>query len=364
MANTRETLGDQATVDALVANTLTTLEEDGVVTLGNSALRNKTALTEVLFPSVNTVNTYAFGGCTNLEKIRLTGTGIKTIAANAFNGCSKLQHLVINSSSMSTLSATSAFTGTPIVRKDGAIYVPSSLISTYKANSNWKNYFIADINNYPLSSFESISDSWTTIVANSNYATDYAIGDTKEIDLGAQGTHLMVLVAKDTDVKADNTGNARMTWISNTLLTTSQKMNSTATTSGGWSSCALRTYLTDTIKPLIPEVVRNALVPVTKVSATYENSAIVPNGQTTTDDVWIPSAQEMFGGSSYETNGVVYTGYFTNNDSRIKYQGSSASYWWLRSANSATGFRNVGAGGGVSYDGAKGTYGVVLGFCI
>lgn len=34
MANTRDTLGDQATVDGLVNRTLTSLEEDGVLSIG------------------------------------------------------------------------------------------------------------------------------------------------------------------------------------------------------------------------------------------------------------------------------------------------------------------------------------------
>ena len=372
MANTRETLGDQATVDGLVNHTLTTLEEDGVVTLGASALRNNTALTSVTLPGANTISSYAFGGCTNLEVVNLSGTGTKTINANAFNGCTKLQHVLINSSAMSTLSATSAFTSTPIARKDGAIYVPSSLISNYKANTNWKNYFIADINDYPLSVFESISDSWAEIIANANYATDYAVGDTKSIDLGTEGVHLMVLVAKDTDDKADSSGKARMTWISNTLLSTTHRMNPSNNSgtsgtggNGGWENCEMRTYLKNTIKPLIPQVVRDAIVEVTKIQSTVTNSAMVKDGQTTTDDVWIPSIYEVFGTTTYESSGALYTGYFTNATARIKYLlTGSAGSWWTRSAGSTTNFRSVSRSGSDSNSSADLAYGVALGFCI
>lgn len=386
MANTRDTIGDQATVDGLVNHTLTSLEEDGISAVGNYALYNNTALTSVnfpnatslgeyamagctgltslAFPKVNTIGSYTFSNDTNLTDVSLTGSGTKTIYGYAFNGCTKLKHLVIGSSSMSTLISTNAFVGTPISRKEGAIYVPTALINTYKSNTNWSNYFITDMANYPLSDFSTISDSWATIIANSNYDTDYSIGDTKTIDLGAQGTHLMVLVAKNTDNKADGTGKARMTWVSNTILTTRHLMNSTATTTGGWADCSMRSYLTDTIKPLIPETIRNAIVPVTKVSSTYESSAIVPNGQTTTDDVWIPSAQEIFGGSLYETDGVTYTTYFNSATARTKYLNGSTSLWWLRSASSTTKFRDVASNGNVTNDNASGTSGVVLGFCI
>ena len=375
MANTRDTLGDQATVDGLVNRTLTSLEEDGVVTLGGYALYNNTALTSVTLPGVNTINQYAMSGCTNLETVNLSGTGTKTINNYAFQNCNKLQHLLINSTSMSTLSATNAFTNTPIARKDGAIYVPSNVISDYKANTNWKNYFITDINNYPLSNFESISDSWDTILANENYATDYSIGDTKTIDLGTEGTHLMVLVAIDTDIKSDNSGTARMTWISNTLLATTHRWNPSLSgdsgartegtgTIGGWEKSELRTYLRETIYPLIPSNIRSKIVAVNKISTIYNTDETKTTDSTSVETVWIPSNYEV-GFTGYETTGVIYNTYFNSNISRVKYNTSgTATYWWLRSASSTSNARNVYNGGSYGSSDVTYTYGVALGFCV
>ena len=58
MANTRETLGEQATLDGLINHTLTSFEEDGVTTLGNYALYRNSALTSVKFPNLTNTGQY------------------------------------------------------------------------------------------------------------------------------------------------------------------------------------------------------------------------------------------------------------------------------------------------------------------
>ena len=386
MANTRDTLGDQATVDGLINHTLTSLEEDGVTILGNYALYKNTALTSVNLPNVitlgtyslngctgltsielpkvNTINTYALAANTNLEIVNLSGTEKKIINANAFNGDTKLTHLLVNSSTMSTLSATSAFTDTKINRKLGAIYVPTDLIATYKSGTNWSNYFIADINDYPLTNFDSISDSWDTIIANTNYDNDYNVGDIKTMSLGTFGDVRFELVAKNADIKADNSGNARMTWVTKDILAT-YKMNSTNITTGGYNTSAMKTYLTNDVLPQMPSNIRNAIVPVTKTSSTYENSAIVKDGQTTTETIWLLSHHEVFNAIIYETTGPVYNTVFNSATNRIKYNSfGSIDWWWLRSMSSSTGFRNVLNDGNGSSNIASSAGGVVFGFCI
>lgn len=421
MANTRDTIGDQATVDGLVNHTLTELEEDGVTTLGNYALYNNTALTAVkfpnltntgqnafygctgiqhitaqffpnlatiannafynctglvdaIFPAVTSVQSGAFYGCSNLEKIDFTGTSPVAITSGAFSNCAKLDALFLRSTTMSTLSASGVLAGTKIALGEGAVYVPTALVDTYKANNYWKDYFIADINDYPVTDFSTIQDSWTEIFANEangTYSTKYKIGDTKQLDLGTEGKHFMEIVAFDTDDKPNSGGKAKITWISKTLLNTTKAMNSsqktvdgeTAYTAGGWENSDMRAYLKNTIKPLIPEVVRNNIVEVTKVQSIYTGGALVKDGQTTTDDVWIPGAREIFNNSNYETTGAVYSSKFTSNANRIKYRSGSANYWWLRSAGGAGYFRCVGGGGGGDNGYAGGSSGVALGFC-
>ena len=221
---------------------------------------------------------------------------------------------------------------------------------------------------------ETISDSWSEIFANETngtYSTKYSIGDTKLLDLGAEGQVLMQIVAFDTDqleTAAEN-DKAPITWISKQLLKTSRRMNPaySAGTSGtgalgGWEACEMRSYLINTIKPLLPSEVRNALKTVKKYSKIYNTSETAVNNVVSNDDIWIPSAYEV-NFTGYETSGAAYSTAFPDNASRIKHQVGGSAAWWLRSAPYTGGFRVVNSGGvGTSY-GANGSGGVALGFC-
>ena len=221
--------------------------------------------------------------------------------------------------------------------------------------------------------YESITDTWSQIitdVSNGTYSTKYHIGDTKKIDLGTEGEVIMTIVGIDTDDLADNSGKAPITWISKQLLKTSHRMNppyqsGTEGTGalGGWGKTETRSYLKETVKPLIPEIVRNAIKPVKKYTRIYNVSEEVVNNVVTTDDVWIPSYKEVFGTGS-ETQGLTYSTAFPDNASRIKRTaGSSATWWWLRSASYTYTFYFVNTDGSNHSAFAKYAGGVALGFC-
>ena len=218
---------------------------------------------------------------------------------------------------------------------------------------------------------ETIEDSWSTILANTNPSATYSIGDTKMIDLGTEGKHLMEIVAFNEDDKADGSGKAKITWISKDLLKTTHRMNPSDSSgaigtggNGGWENCEMRTYLKNTIKPLIPAEVRNAIVNVTKIQSTVTDGTKVIDGQTTTDDVWIPSNHEIYStNTSYETTGATYRGKFNSSANRIKKRNGSNSTWWMRSATSTANFRRVTGSGDANDYGASNYTGVALGFC-
>lgn len=223
---------------------------------------------------------------------------------------------------------------------------------------------------------ETISDSWSEIFANETngtYSTKYSIGDTKLLDLGTEGQVLMQIVAFDTDqleTAAEN-DKAPITWISKQLLKTSHRMNPAYSAGtegtgslGGWEKTEMRSYLKETIKPLIPETVRNAIKSVKKYTRIYNVSGSAVNNVLTTEDVWIPSYQEVFGNYSYESSGVCYSTVFPDNASRVKNKaGSSATWWWLRSAINISGFGAVYTGGSSNCYNTDYTSGVALGFC-
>ena len=76
--------------------------------------------------------------------------------------------------------------------------------------------------------------------------------------------------------------------------------------------------------------------------------------------------REVFGGTSNEQSGVVYSGLFKDANRRIRRQNVSAGFWWLRSATSSGGnafwsVNNIGMS--ASGAGANTAYGVAFGFC-
>lgn len=86
--NTREILGDQATLDALIAHTLAELKEDGVTTLANYALYKNDGLVTVEMPNLLTVGSHAFRDCTALTTIIVPG--LTNVGSYAFSGCTNL----------------------------------------------------------------------------------------------------------------------------------------------------------------------------------------------------------------------------------------------------------------------------------
>ena len=221
--------------------------------------------------------------------------------------------------------------------------------------------------------YESISDTWSEIIANvsnGTYSTKYQVGDTKKIDLGTEGEVIMTIVGIDADDLADNSGKAPITWISKQLLKTSHRMNpqkqsgtSGTGTLGGWEACEMRSYLINTIKPLMPSEVRNALKTVKKYSKIYNTSETAVNNVVSNDDIWIPSVYEV-NLTGFDTSGITYSTAFPDNASRIKHKvGGSAAWWWLRSAYGTYYFSAVNGDGSDGSNGASLSYGVAVGFC-
>lgn len=130
---------------------------------------------------------------------------------------------------------------------------------------------------------------------------------------------------------------------------------------GGWEKSEMRAYLNDSVKPQIPALVRAAIKPVTKTHPAYSTKIGESSStQTTTDEVWLPSYNEMFGSSS-----LYYPLFQNTNANRIKKKAgaTSASAWWPRSAYNASSFRYVGSNGLSNPNDASASCGVALGFC-
>lgn len=205
-------------------------------------------------------------------------------------------------------------------------------------------------------------------IAAGTYATDYAIGDCVPLDLGSEGLVNMQIAGFDVDDLADGSGKAHISWISKELLATSYRMNPAIVSTddggyeagtgaiGGWEQSEMRSYLTSTVGPKIPEPVASAIVAVKKTQPAHSTAGSWFT-QTTEDWVWIPSYSEMFNGT--------YKSLFPDNASRVKYKvgSTSVSDWWLRSAYSTHLFHYVDTSGDWLSSGVGYSYGVALGFC-
>lgn len=121
-----------------------------VTSMGGSCFRGCTSLVQIDLPQVNSAQSRAFEGCTALTKVSL---GVaSSVIERAFKGCTQLETLILRKAdAMATLGNVTAFTDTPIASGTGYIYVPSALVDTYKAGTNWSTYAdqIRAIEDYP-----------------------------------------------------------------------------------------------------------------------------------------------------------------------------------------------------------------------
>lgn len=106
--------------------------------VGDSAFSKCTNLSSVELPSATSIGGYAFGYCYVLATLDLPV--VASIGSRAFYS-SKLTTLVLRKSdAICTLSHIDAFYNSPIRTSTGYIYVPASLLETYKTASKWSEY--------------------------------------------------------------------------------------------------------------------------------------------------------------------------------------------------------------------------------
>ena len=359
-------VGDYAFNDC---DQLTSVKMGAVLTVGDYAFQNCGALETVTMYKAASVGANAFSSCSNLKTVYLSAT---TIASNAFAGCSQLNALILYGDTVCAL-ASGALTNTAIANGTGYVYVPAALADSYKANSAWSAYAnqIRAIEDYPAYMHPA---SWEAVAYHldaGDYAETYSIGDEILLDMGSEGKIAMQVAAFDTDVLADGTGTAPMTFIAKDLLATPRAMNSLGMQSdsvnggyvegtgaiGGWEKCEMRSYLQDTIKPMIPENVRDMIAAVQKTQTTYNTNASKTT-HTTNEDLWLLSNGEA---------GGAYQGIFPDNNSRKKGVAGSTTMrsWWNRDVHTAGQFRCIDQFGQLNsgQDVNKAHY-ICLGFCV
>ena len=208
-------------------------------------------------------------------------------------------------------------------------------------------------------------DDWATIVAavqSGNHP--YQVGNTKTIELDLDST---VEGKEEYTIRVANTTSCSEEWMQDVEksqtacgfvlefvdIITKATMNSTSTNAGGWPASAMRTYLKDSILPMIQEEIGNGIIDTYVISSRgpIDTGTIGENKNfASTDKLYLLSPEEVYGSSFkssddlsrgtsrqleyYEDKEVTTSKY---GDAVKNYQGIEASLWWLRSAYSNVG---------------------------
>ena len=197
------------------------------------------------------------------------------------------------------------------------------------------------------------TDSWATIIANvkAGYGSEYAVGSTKEVNLGTTyGTHTLRIANTSTPSECSTAGFSQTACgfvLEFADIITTRVMNAEKTNVGGWPATSMRTFVNDNIYSAIPSEIKNAIIDTTVVSGHGSTSG--EENFTSTDKLYLLSTAEVWAqGSSntistdtardntrqldyYKNLGVTTSNY----SEAIKKNGIDAGNWWLRAADSS-----------------------------
>ena len=190
------------------------------------------------------------------------------------------------------------------------------------------------------------TDSWSTIIANvkAGYGSEYAVGSTKEVNLGTTyGTHTLRVANTSTPSECSTTGFSQSACgfvLEFADIIRTRTMNDTNTNVGGWPASSMYTFVNNDIYNAIPSEIKNAIIDTTVVSGHGKSDT---ENFTTTDKLYLLAPKEIYTdwSNSYDTakNLARTLDYYKNlgtsahnYSGAIKKNGTSATDWWLRAA--------------------------------
>ena len=229
------------------------------------------------------------------------------------------------------------------------------------------------------------TDSWEAIIAKvkAGNGSEYAVGSTKEVNLGSTyGTHTLRVANTSTPSECSTTGFSQTACgfvLEFADIITNHKMNDTNTNAGGWPSTSMRTFVNNDIYNALSDEIKNAIIDTTVVSGFGPDDTA---NFTSTDKLYLLAPGEVYsdwktitinGEPLYDTakNLTRTLDYYKNlgvttiNSSGAgKKNGTYDSYWWLRTATAITGsyFYDVSNNGDWSNYDANYTGGVAPAF--
>ena len=229
--------------------------------------------------------------------------------------------------------------------------IMSGIVPTLKAPVTYKANF-AD-------------NTWAQIIdaCHKNQVPDtWVVGNSKTMLIN--GTEYQIdIIGKNHDDYADGSGKAPLTFQLHDCYADVNRMNSSNTNSGGWTSCAMRSTHLPAILALMPTEVQNGIREVNKLTSAGSQSSTI---NTTADKLFLLSEIEIFGSVSYSKSGEgTQYDYYKAGNSKVKNRNGGAAYWNERSPlkDGSTQFCMVSNTGTADYGGASSAAGVAFGFC-
>ena len=246
-------------------------------------------------------------------------------------------------------------------------------------------YANEEIKSFALSGWQEIKE-----ILDSGKAKEvFEIGDEREETLITGEKITLVILGFGQDEKVSG-GKINMTIGLKNLMDGDFEMNLTNTNEGGWEKSRMRTVYMERVFKLLPEELRNIIVPVKKSTSAGGGSTDITVSE---DKLFLFSLAEIYSprgisksdnsnisgnADTYQEEGTQYEYFkellgdadpYDDNEEIIKRKdnGSGSAYtWWLRSPSigNTSSFRYVASVGSVNYYGAGGTYGVCFGFCV
>ena len=233
----------------------------------------------------------------------------------------------------------------------------------------------------PQPSISFADDSWSTIASNvkAGNTEKYKVGNTKEVDLGTYGKHMVRIANMSTPSECNQNGFSQSACgfvVEFTDIITTHNMNPSGEYNGttynsgwnkdGWPKSQMKTFIDNDIYNSLPKELKSAIITTETVSGHGSEDV---NNFTSPDKLYLLVPKEIYSDWSnqydtardktrqldyYKIKGVTTSSY----EAAIKKDSAgTAAWWWLRSSssNTANGFGVVGTNGDWSGDAGAGT---------
>ena len=140
------------------------------------------------------------------------------------------------------------------------------------------------------------NDTWEAIImaVKNNNTSKYKLGDTKKIDLGDYGTHIIRIANTSTPSECSTEGFSQSACgfvLEFADIITTHNMNDTNTNVGGWPASSMYTFVNNEIYNAMPEELKNAIIDTMTISGYGNEDA---ENFTSTDKLYLLAPKEIY----------------------------------------------------------------------